>query len=213
MCHSWGIQFSDGGPEIVDMGHPRLIGLVMVLVLTACGGATPAGQSVADSESLASASRFDGFPLYSVGERFEGLPLAQVVGAANPDAEAVSFIYGTCSVPPGAEGGCATPLVVQVWDRCARTHLDYAPEVANAAISFRLRGASAYDYDSVEPGRLELELSSSTIVIFADSQRLARHAAEALTGVNVSLGSGDPLSHATPADDSQCPSAGAGTAG
>jgi hypothetical protein len=112
---------------------------------------------------------------YSLGEAFEGLALETVLLGCNgrPGGDTISYIYGDCEPPAGVEGGCATPLEVQVWRACGRTYRDYSP--ANRSPLSRQRGVPVMEGDR----RIEV-YADSTVVIFAETQGLAERALAAL---------------------------------
>jgi hypothetical protein len=85
----------------------------LVLVALAAWGCGARGQVDTD---LAVAREFGAFPLYWLGERFEGWRLEYV--ESGPDA--VVLVYGTCET--SGDGGCAPPLQLQVFPLCY--HLD-----------------------------------------------------------------------------------------
>ena len=112
------------------------IALVAALAVSGCfGGGTNSEQ--------AAARKFDGFPLYWVGERFEKWDLAAVDGLDGP-GEFVTFVYGTCK-PSGDEPSCVPPLEIQVFPLC--WHLE---AVARAPVwkRRRVRGAPVGASDS-----------------------------------------------------------------
>jgi hypothetical protein len=53
-------------------------------------------------------------PVYFLGRRFEGLPLT-AVSFHRPRSGYLSFLYGTCTVPLPADGGCGVPVSVQAF--------------------------------------------------------------------------------------------------
>lgn len=113
------------------------IGLCLAVLLAGCtrstGGRTP---------DLGPARGFDRHPLYWAGPRFEKWDLEHVdVG----HAEFATFIYGTCEIRRGSDGGCPPPLAIQIQPLCA--HLD---AVARAPIwrRRRVRGAPVGTIDS-----------------------------------------------------------------
>ncbi|HEX6699899.1 MAG TPA: hypothetical protein VF101_04135 [Gaiellaceae bacterium] len=109
-----------------------------VLTLTVC-----ACSSAPDAD-IAAAKRFRGFPLYWVGERFEGWKLAGIDGLDGP-APFVTFIYGTCTPHGGDEPSCTPPLQIQVSPLCRQL-----AAVARAQIwkRRRIRGAPVGTIDS-----------------------------------------------------------------
>lgn len=68
---------------------------------------------------IESAKEFDRFPVYWLGDEFEGLELSHV--EAEDWSTAALLVYGTCK-PSGYDGGCAPPVQVQVFPLCY--HLD-----------------------------------------------------------------------------------------
>jgi hypothetical protein len=108
-----------------------------------------AGEEV--EVDVAAAQRFEGFPLYWVGERFEKWDLRTVELPGPSTYGFANLIYGECEVhdpdgPLSPEGGsCAPPLAIQVTPLCF--HLDV---VARAPIWTRrsIRGAPVGSSDS-----------------------------------------------------------------
>jgi hypothetical protein len=91
---------------------PALIGTLLVVLLAGCS---------VDREppDIDSAATFQRFPIYWLGEEFEGLELTHV--EAEDWSTAATLTYGTCK-PSGYDGGCAPPVQVQVFPLCY--HLD-----------------------------------------------------------------------------------------
>lgn len=118
---------------------PRCLAAVIALAAFASACTQTVGEGEPDFEA---ASRFDAFPLYWVGERFEQWELEHV-DLDNPNF--VTFTYGTCEVKIGSEGGCPPPLQIQIRPLCA--HLDV---VTRAPIWRRrhIRGAAVGTIDS-----------------------------------------------------------------
>jgi hypothetical protein len=140
---------------------------------------------------------FDAFTLFWLGESFEDLPLTAVLppgaGSSTPD---VSFIYGDCD---SSRGGCAPPLVVQVWPACERNRSSYAAggdPVPYEPLAVRGTSADLYD-DEDGGGRLEIATGEVTVVIFAELGRLVP-AADALRSVTGDLGPDDALEPPAP---------------
>ncbi|MCS7006736.1 MAG: hypothetical protein NZL88_04180 [Gaiellaceae bacterium] len=85
--------------------------LALLLAFAGCG---------AEGPDVESARTFDGYPLYWLGERFEGWDLEYV--DVRPDGLS-AFVYGTCGtdffpLEPSSDGGCASPLEIQVQPLC-----------------------------------------------------------------------------------------------
>ena len=96
--------------------------------MAGCGGPR------ADIEA---AKKFDRFPLYWVGERFEQWHLNAIEGLDYP-SQIISFIYGDCVPHDGDQPSCTPPFQIQVSPLCA--HLR---KVARAPIWRRRRIRSA----------------------------------------------------------------------
>jgi hypothetical protein len=98
--------------------------------LVGCAGGRGGGDP--DVDAARSCTRH---PLYWVGERFEEWDFEHVDVGSN---EFATFIYGTCEPEGGIDGGCPSPLQIQIQPLCA--HLD---AVARAPIWKRrqVRGA------------------------------------------------------------------------
>ena len=136
--------------------------------------------------SLADARTFARFPLYSLGDSFDGLPLvaslragAEARAGETVGADHVTFVYGTCESIAGA--ACQPPLQVQVWNACVRNRASYD---IPADETLELRGVPAAFYERWS--RLELFTRDATIVVFADTRDRGRllRAADLLRGVN-----------------------------
>ena len=91
---------------------------------------------------LDAARRFERYPLYWVGDRFEQWDLVHV--EIGPGAF-TTFVYGTCRIEGGTDGGCPPPLQIQVQPLCTQL-----ASVAEAPIwrRRRVRGAPVGTIDS-----------------------------------------------------------------
>lgn len=163
-------------------------------LVTACGGTVQRasnGQTVTTRGDLTleEATRLPGPPLYFLGEEFEGLPLTAIVGKRAP-----TFIYGSCEIPPGTEGGCAPPIQVQHWSLSERNPGRYAPMLG--CQRYEVRGVPAASWDN---GGLDVHSGDRTVVIFGDDEGQKFRAAEALRQVNGSLTASEPLPAPNPA--------------
>jgi hypothetical protein len=120
-------------------GHRTLLAVSLVSAFLVTGCARSVGEGNADIEGARS---FDRYPLYWVGEHFEKWDLEHVDLAARGFS---TFIYGTCKIEAGADGGCPPPLQIQIQPLCA--HLE---AVARAPIWKRreIRGAPVGTIDS-----------------------------------------------------------------
>lgn len=90
--------------------------ILVVIVGTAVVGCASDG-----GPDIESAKAFEGFPLYWLGETFEGLEVTEIIDTeATPNR--VSIIYGSCEPSGGSEPTCALPLQIQIVPLCF--HLD-----------------------------------------------------------------------------------------
>ena len=133
----------------VFAGALALTGLV-VSVLDDGGGRGGAPASAGQiGWTLEDARQFNEFPLYWLGESYDGLPLTRIIRyrydpeppiPAVTAEDSVAFIYGTCT--PSSESGCAPPLQIIVEPYCTRPPEIIAP-LAAVGSSFDIRGATA----------------------------------------------------------------------
>jgi len=125
----------------VEIRSRSAFSLLLLIVLVAGGCSARIGDSGSDIDR---ATRFDGFPLYWAGQRFEKWELETIDGLGGP-AAFVSFIYGRCTPRDGGEPSCAPPVEIQVSPLCS--HLDV---VAASPIWKRrqIRGAPVGTIDS-----------------------------------------------------------------
>jgi hypothetical protein len=169
--------------------------LAFALVLAGAGPAGDSRRAPASSITREQVLAFDEFPLYSAGERVDGLPLTATL-RRDDTATYVSFVYGDCT--PDDETGCAPPAEIQVWPACRR-NLALYEEVHPAAPALEratVRGAPAVFLD--DGTRLEIQTGSSIVVVFADSRGRALRIASALRAVNGSVVAGGPLPQPAP---------------
>ncbi len=115
---------------------------MLVRRYTACAALTAlvigivgTGCSIGDDveADLEAAKRFNAYPLYWVGERFEKWPLVHVEVENSPFA---TLIYGDCEA--SGDSGCAPPLQIQISAIC-----DHLPELTTNPVwkRKRIRGA------------------------------------------------------------------------
>jgi hypothetical protein len=131
--------------------------------------------------------KVDGFPVYYLGESFEGLALTE---APPPGSGLASFVYGSCE--PTEEMGCAPPLEVQVWPACTRNPSSHelAPGMPMPRREDTIRGVPAAFYE--DGFRLELSTGSVTVVIFGEQDQIVR-AAQALRTLDSAPAPGEDL--------------------
>lgn len=175
----------------------RILGILLLATLTlgslALGGASPgAGGRPASSFGMPDALAFATFPLFDAGDRVDGLPRTAVL-RRDDAADFVSFVYGDCT--PRDEG-CAPPVEIQVWPACRRNlHLDGSDRPSTPTPERTIvRGVPAAWFE--DGLRLELQASTSTIVVFGDSRARVRRVAAALRSL------GKPLSDSLPSPPS-----------
>src|SRR4030042_3000119 len=130
-----------------------------VSVLEDGGGAPAAPASAGQIRwTIEDARQFDEFPLYWLGESYEGLPLTDIIRAkyeyeVHPQEapfmgqnvmkeNLVGFVYGTCT--PGSDGGCVPPLVVRVEPYCVNPNLK-VKKAFTPGLPFDVRGALAQE--------------------------------------------------------------------
>jgi hypothetical protein len=157
--------------------------------------------------SLEQARVFDDFPLFYVGEEFDGIPLTAVLREPIPQSPegfgpetrgqvTIDFLYGSCE-PPRGEGGCSLPIDIQIWPACVRNPSLYRVPPPGGRRAARVRGVPAALLES--GARLEIQAGRSTVVIW-DSRRRPnpRAVAAALAGVNVPVSRGSELPEPAP---------------
>ncbi len=106
--------------------------VLIVLVVLIAGGCSTGAKVDLDE-----ARRFDGYPLYWVGERFEKWKLDNILDL-DGRSEFVTLIYGTCTPHDGGQPSCTPPLQIQVSPLCR--HLGVVT-ASPAWRQRRLRGA------------------------------------------------------------------------
>jgi hypothetical protein len=177
-----------------------LLGLLVGLVLG--GGIATLAYSAAAGEDAApldadhsdltiqGAAAFPDFPLYAVGQSFEGHPLTgmtrRLEARVAPDpvrANFVGFRYGDCT--PTSDAGCPAPLEIQVWPACERNLSSYSLTPEGAPLPHELmqvRGVPAALFEGGQ--RLELYTGSVSVVMFGSGKEQLLRAAAALESVN-----------------------------
>ncbi|MDP8911282.1 MAG: hypothetical protein M3M94_04375 [Actinomycetota bacterium] len=210
------------------------LALAGVLGVTAsCGGRSVSGNGgppqLSPGEMTPEAlETFTEFPLYGLSEPIDGLmlthaermspavlrkypPPVKTIGTPRNQPEDrghkivpdhVTMIYGDCD--PGTDGGCSTPLQIEIWRSCNRYLDDYeaAPGQPLPHTESMVRGTKAADFG----GRLEVYAGSVTIVISANSS-LRKRVAAALEPLNAAARAetnqreGDLLPRSSPGPD------------
>jgi hypothetical protein len=131
----------------------------------------------------------EGLPLYSAGERVDGLPLTAVLG--RDGASPVSFVYGDCQA--AGDAGCTPPAEVQVWPGCRRNLALYGREglPGPALEAATARGVPGAFLDGGT--RLELQTGRVTVVIFAESRARVLRIVDVLRALDGSVPPSAPL--------------------
>lgn len=123
---------------------------------------------------------FEAFPLYWVGQEFEGLPLSGVVRLADPETmvpeDNVTIHYGVCD--PGSEG-CSPPLQIRIEPYCYRPQDLLAPGEAGPLLA--VRGAEAL---SLGPEGLVVWTGTVAVTISAGSAEQAMRVADTMVAAN-----------------------------
>ncbi len=123
---------------------------VLVSMLGGGGGSAPPVSAGQLDWTIEDARQFNEFPLYWLGETYQGLPLRKIIrytydpDPSGPPALAenlVLFIYGSCT-PTGQEGGCPPPLSIRVEPYCSRPPESISSR-AKVGSTFYVRSASA----------------------------------------------------------------------
>jgi hypothetical protein len=117
----------------------QLIALLVFFVAAACSSARSPDEVEGD---LDAARRFDAYPLYWLGERFEGWDLEHV--EVRPNGLSI-FVYGQCTPHGEDEPSCAPPLQIQIQPLCVNLEaVARAPTWRHR----RIRGAPVGTIDS-----------------------------------------------------------------
>ena len=105
--------------------------MLSAICVGGCSGSDGTVTVPKGNPDVDAARGFDRYPLFWVGQRFEGVALTHV----SIDKRNVTFIYGTCTIDLPADGGCAPTLQIQNWPRCVELGTD-------TESGLRIRGAS-----------------------------------------------------------------------
>jgi hypothetical protein len=153
--------------------------------------------------------KFNGFPVYWLGESFQGLPLVAVHRMDYPGAfpgkpynhpwHEVSFDYGDCTIAPG-ESSCPMPLSIHT-----RPYCEVPPEVvwgvARTAPPEEIRGALV---QRIGRSSMQLWTSNVSISINATDPAIDDAAAQNLVRLNGDKPS-SPEEPLGPPDQIECP--------
>jgi hypothetical protein len=115
--------------------------------LIGCAGGPETVTVPTGPPDIRAARDFDRYPLYWVGERFEGWDLT----AVSLDRSNVTFIYGNCVLELPADGGCSPTLQIQIWPRCVTLEAaESGLEVRGAPLNYSYGGEPLLYTDRVE---------------------------------------------------------------
>lgn len=136
---------------------------------------------------LADVKQSDDQGVYYAGKAVAGLPLEAINGdnGERPQRQmGWTFIYGDCDASPSGpfdEGGCATPLQIQVFSTCRRWFSAHFRERG----LYEFRGAKATGGGGrYELAPMEIFTGRSTVVIFANEKPVLKAAARQLREVH-----------------------------
>jgi hypothetical protein len=133
------------------------------------GASAPLASAGQLSWTIEDARQFDEFPLYWLGDSYEGLPLTKVIRyqyepeppiPAETAENVVLFIYGSCT--PTGEGGCPPPLSIRVEPYCEAPPEIFSPAVRQGT-PFEIRDATAEQI----AGHLRVWTDDAAITIYA----------------------------------------------
>jgi hypothetical protein len=92
-------------------GHKKEVRLAVGMLTPLLGVLAACGGSAVEPVDISALRQSGASPAYWVGEEFEGLALTANAGSDTDP----NFVYGTCDIPAGSDGGCAPPLQLQHW--------------------------------------------------------------------------------------------------
>jgi len=185
-----------------------LLGGIVWAVLGRGDGTTPATAAPV-VWSVEDARQFKDFPVYWVGESFQGLPLTAISRMDYPGRwpgeiynvpwHDVSFVYGDCEIAPGEES-CTMPLSIAI-----RPYCEVPPEIVADAVKTgppeEIRGAVA---QKMGKSHMQLWTGNVSISIDATDEALVDEAARNLVRLNGDKAT-DPGEDLGPPDKINCP--------
>jgi len=162
------------------------VALAAALLASGCGTSNP---KPVKSSTLAEAQTFPYFPVYWVGQSFEGQPLDAVDGRRTYiSTVGESVYYGTCSQKKGVFGGGSCLLPLQVTTSIWHLHTNVS---LGSQYNLLIRGVPATSYD--EGRSIELYTGQLAIDVFSDTPERALRAALRLVPVNAPGSAAGPL--------------------
>ena len=148
--------------------------------------------------TIEDAKQFREFPLYWLGQSYEGLPLTRIIRYRYdpeppiPAVEAensVTFIYGDCDPPP--DGGCAPPLTIVLDDYCLKPPERISPSVKNGP-PFEVRGGLAQyigeDHVRLWTGNVSIAILTEGVASQVEATEKLRLVSEGPEGAQRTLG-------------------------
>ena len=164
------------------------------------GGGGPAQPAAAGQLrwTIDDARQFKEFPLYWLGESYEGLPLTKIIRYRYdpeppiPPIEAensVTFIYGSCT--PGPESGCATPLSIVLDDYCLKPPERISTSVKRGPPFDVRRGLAQYigrDHVRVWTGNVSIAIFTEGAASQVEAAEKLRLVSEGPEGAQRTLG-------------------------
>src|SRR5437764_5111421 len=100
-------RFGSRGAAVIALlvlGIPLLVG---------CRGSAAIVPAQRDIDEQIDKMRASARPFYFAGREFNGLPLTAAKYQGWRDGG--FFAYGTCTIPPGQDGGCSPPAQIQIF--------------------------------------------------------------------------------------------------
>jgi hypothetical protein len=194
---------------VIGLGLLALLLAGIVWAVVGRGGGTTSVTADPLTSAVEDAREFDEFPVYWLGESFQGLPLVRVTQMDYPGHapgtiynlpwHEVGFIYGNCTIAPG-ESSCPVPLTIAV-----RPYCEVPPEVvlgpARTEPPEEIRGALVH-----RMGRSQMQVwtSNVSISINATDPAIDDAAAQNLVRLNGDKPS-SPEEPLGPPDQIECP--------
>lgn len=151
--------------------------------------------------TIAEARNFPEFPLYFPGTSVGGLRLEAILRQpSSPAHTEFTFLYGTCRIRRGLDGGCSPPLAVLIWPECYRYETRYSIP-RRQRVTVRGVPGRLFRPGGGRIGRLELYPARVTIVLNdwrAEGADFLLRIARQLRGLNVRLPPAVPLPERPP---------------
>ncbi|MEX2237120.1 MAG: hypothetical protein WEB00_06270 [Dehalococcoidia bacterium] len=185
--------------------------LATMLLAIDCNGRDPLPiNHERAARQVTRAEKFNEYPLFWVGETYEGLPISGI----RVDSARSIVGYGTCTLPQG-EGGCSIPLQIQIQPICLHWPARFSATPTDVPrpdelAPYTVRGVRARSTDGglelytdevaikiyYAEGETRSEVSEDGFVSEPPSEELLE-VAEALVSINTGIGPGEPLTPAS----------------